>query len=187
MPLKVTFELEDKDLKFFRDSIKDAQKKASGASEAEITGKAEAMIAEVRQNSVPAFVEQRVDRVQSLVDMVRDAEWKLAAKERRNVLAALAYFADPQDIIPDSVPVLGYIDDAIMIELVVSELKHEIDSFDDFCKYRREEQARNRNPNLSRDDYLDIKRRELHNRMRRRRASARSRAGSGRRTRVRLF
>ncbi len=119
--------------------------------------------------------------------MVRDEEWQLAAKERKNVLAALAYFADPQDIIADSVPVLGYIDDAIMIELVVSELKHEIDSFNDFCKYRREEQARNRNPNLSRDDYLDIKRRELHNRMRRRRANVRSSASGGKRTRVRLF
>jgi uncharacterized membrane protein YkvA (DUF1232 family) len=187
MPLKVTFELEDKDLQFFRDSIKEAQQKAAHASEAEITAKAEAMIIEVRENNVPAFVEQRVDRVQSLVDMVRDVEWQLATKERKNVLAALAYFADPNDIIPDSVPVLGYIDDAIMIELVVSELKHEIDSFNDFCKYRREEQARNRNPNLSRDEYLDIKRRELHSRMRRRRTSSRSRAGSGRRTRVRLF
>ena len=144
MPLKVTFELEDKDLKFFRTSIKEAQKKAANTGEAEITRKAEQMIADVRGNNVPAFVQQRVDRVQSLVDMVRDEEWQLAAKERKNVLAALAYFADPQDIIPDSVPVLGYIDDAIMIELVVSELKHEIDSFNDFCKYRREEKARNR-------------------------------------------
>ena len=188
MPLKVTFELEDKDLKFFRASIKEAQQKAANTSEAEITAKAEQMISEVRSNNVPAFVEQRVDRVQALVDMVRDPEWALAAKERKDVLAALAYFADPQDIIPDSVPVLGYIDDAIMIELVVSELKHEIDSFDDFCKYRREERARNRNPNLSREEYLDIKRRQLQERMRRRRTSARARASGGaRRTRIRLF
>jgi len=188
MALRVTFELEDKDLQFFRANIRQAQKKAGSSSAEEITSKAEEMIAEVRAGSVPAFVEQRIDRVQSLVDMVRDAEWQLAAKERKDVLAALAYFADPQDIIPDSVPVLGYIDDAIMIELVVSELKNEIDSFDDFCKYRAEERARNRNPNLSREQYLGIKRRQLHERMRRRRTSKRARAGaSARRTRVRLF
>jgi uncharacterized membrane protein YkvA (DUF1232 family) len=81
--------------------------------------------------------------------------------------------------------VLGFIDDAIMIELVVSELKHEMDAFNDFCRYRKDEKARNRNQNLSRDEYLSIKRRELHSRMRRRRAS--NRAGGAHRTRVRLF
>ena len=49
------------------------------------------------------------------------------------------------------------------------------------------EQARNRNPNLSRDDFLDIKRRALHDRMRRRRRSRTSAARGGGRTRVRLL
>ena len=119
--------------------------------------------------------------------MVRDQEWDLAQQERKQVIAALAYFADPLDIIPDNVPVLGYIDDAIMIELVVSELKNEIDSFTDFCRYRDGEKARNRNPSLSRDEYLVIKRRELHDRMRRRRKSRGSAARGGGRTRIRLL
>lgn len=187
MPLKVTFELEDKDLKYFRTCIKQARESAEKSTEAEITAKAEGMIAEVRASNVPAFVQQRIDSVQSLVDMTRDEEWDLAAQERKKVIAALAYFADPHDIIPDNVPVLGYIDDAIMIELVVSELKHEIDSFSDFCRYRKDEKARNRNPNLSRDEYLGIKRRELHDRMRRRRQSRSSAARGGRRTRFRLL
>ena len=45
----------------------------------------------------------------------------------------------------------------------------EIDAFLDFCRYR--ERARSRNPNLSREEYLAIKRRELHALMRRRRES----------------
>jgi uncharacterized membrane protein YkvA (DUF1232 family) len=187
MPLKVTFELEDKDLEYFRTCIKQARESADKSSEQEITAKAEGMISEVRDSNVPAFVRQRIDSVQSLVDMVRDEEWDLATQERKKVVAALAYFADPHDIIPDNVPVLGYIDDAIMIELVVSELKHEIDSFTDFCKYRQGEKDRNRNPNLSRDEYLNIKRRELHDRMRRRRRSRTSAARGGGRTRVRLL
>jgi hypothetical protein len=40
---------------------------------------------------------------------------------------------------------------------------------------------------VSRDEYLAMKRRELLARMRRRRSATGSRAGSGRRTRVRLF
>ncbi len=185
MPLRVTFDLEDKDLRFFRASMKQAKSTAQQVSDDEILQKAEEMVEEVMASKVPMFVMQRIEQLHALIDMARDEEWALASSERKNVLAALAYFADPQDIIPDDVPVLGYIDDAIMIELVVTELKHEIDAFNDFCRYRKDEKARNRNPNLSRDDYLEMKRRELHSRMRRRRS--RSGSGAARRTRVRLF
>ena len=81
-------------------------------------------------------------------------------------------------MIPDDVPVLGYIDDAIMIELVVRELKPIIDAFEDFMLYKSEEKSRNRNPDISREQWLAVKRRELHSRMRRRRKAARSRAAS---------
>jgi len=186
MSLKVTFDLEEKDLKFFRANMKQAKATAEQASEEQILARAANMVAEVRSQDVPAFVQQRLERLNALIDMAKDEEWALAAQERKNVLAALAYFADPQDMIPDNIPVLGYIDDAIMIELVVSELKPEIDAFEDFCRYRREEESRNRNPNVSREEYLAMKRRELHARMRRRR-QARGGPSGGRRTRIRLF
>ena len=171
MALKVTFELEDKDLRYFRANMKQAQSAAQQLSEAEVLAKAEGMIEEVKATKVPAFVRQRVDQLNSLIDMVRDSEWDLADKERKNVVAALAYFADPEDMIPDNIPVLGYIDDAIMIELVVSELKPEIEAFNDFARYRKEEKARNRNPDITREEWLNVKRRDLHARMRRRRSS----------------
>ena len=185
MALKVTFELDDKDLRYFRNSMKQARDAAQQLSEEEVLTKAAEMVEEVTAAKVPAFVRQRVDQLNALIDMVRDPEWALAEKERKNVVAALAYFADPQDMIPDNIPVLGFIDDAIMIELVVSELKHEIDAFHDFCQLRKDEKARNRNPDISREQFLDVKRRDLHSRMRRRR-STRSNAGRSR-TRIRLF
>jgi len=186
MPLRVTFDLEDEDLRYFRNAMKQAREAAQIVGETEIIDRAESMIAGVIAAKPPAFVLQRIERLGALVAMLRDEEWALASQERRKVVTALAYFADPQDMIPDDIPVLGYIDDAIMIELVVSELKHEIDAFEDFCKYRSEEKGRLRNPNLSREEYVAIKRRELHERMRRRRTSVA--AGRGRaRTRIRLF
>ena len=185
MSLKVTFELEDKDLRYFRANMKQAQSTTSSLSEEEIISKAAGMVEEVKAAKIPLFVRQRVNSLTSLIDMIQDSEWDLTAQERQNVLAALAYFADPQDMIPDDIPVLGFIDDAIMIELVVTELKHEMDAFEDFCRYRKEEKARNRNPDLSRDEYLALKRRELMGRMRRRRKAHSRRQPS--RTRIRLF
>jgi uncharacterized membrane protein YkvA (DUF1232 family) len=186
MPLRVTFDLEDKDLRYFRNAMKQAREAAQVVGETEIIDRAEAMVEGVIATNPPAFVMQRIERLRALVGMLRDEEWALASQERRNVVTALAYFADPEDMIPDDIPVLGYIDDAIMIELVVSELKHEIDAFEDFCKYRDDEKARLRNPNLSREEYIAIKRRELQARMRRRRTSVAANRGRAR-TRVRLF
>ena len=51
------------------------------------------------------------------------------------LLGALVYFTDPEDLIPDSVPGLGFLDDAIYVELIIRELKAEIDSYEEFCAF----------------------------------------------------
>ncbi|MDH3439663.1 MAG: hypothetical protein OEM63_02840, partial [Gammaproteobacteria bacterium] len=64
-------------------------------------------------------------------------------------------------------------DDAIMIELVVRELKHEIEAYEDFCEFRRQHpQARGvkaKTTDLTREQWLDGRRKSLQDRMRRRR------------------
>ena len=185
MSLRVAFDLEETDLEYFRSIMRKAGTSAGDTSEAEVVAHAEAMIASGKAADLPTFAAQRIDRVGSLIAMLQDDEWQLAGDERKNVVTALAYFAEPKDVIPDDVPVLGYIDDAIMIELIVRELKHEIDAFDDFRRYQREEASRNRDPNVTREDWLAAKRRELHQRMRRRRTTRGPRDAG--RTRVRLF
>ena len=76
------------------------------------------------------------------------------------------------------------------LRFITEELKPIIDAFEDFMRYKSEEKSRNRNPDISREDWLAVKRRELHSRMRRRREASRRRAagrgGSGR-PRFRLF
>ena len=41
-----------------------------------------------------------------------------------------------------NVPVLGYFDDAIAIELCVRELRHELDAYEEFCDFRQGEADR---------------------------------------------
>jgi uncharacterized membrane protein YkvA (DUF1232 family) len=95
----------------------------------------------------------------------------MEADDRQRVLACLTYFANPKDLIPDNVPVLGFLDDAIMIELSVRELKHELDAYDDFCDYRQHEASRRgMDPaKVGRADWLDSRRDELIDRMHSRR------------------
>jgi len=185
MSLKITFELEDKDLRYFKKQMNVAKSAAKNASESEIIASATSMMNEVKKLKTPEFVKQKVEVLSQLIAMLRDDEWPISASERGNVVSALAYFSEPLDIIPDDVPILGYIDDAIMIELVARELKHELDAFADFSRFRKGEAARKRNPNATREEYLESKRKALQSRMRRRRKVSLSRGTS--RTRIRLF
>ena len=82
------------------------------------------------------------------------------------------YFADPEDILPDDIPVIGYLDDVIIIELVARELVHVREAYDDFCEFRTKferEHGADVDPVIRRDR-LDRRRQQLHQRMRRRSA-----------------
>jgi uncharacterized membrane protein YkvA (DUF1232 family) len=171
MPLAISFELSDRDLEHFNAAIKAAAFNAGSKSEEEVIGAAGKLLEQAGALVLPDFIMQRLDKLDALIAMVRDEGWALPPDDRARVLSALMYFADPQDIIPDSVPVLGYFDDAIAIELCVRELKHELDAYDEFCEYRQSEaQTRGVSPEVvGRAEWLAGRREELQERMHRRR------------------
>ncbi len=173
MAFEVTFELKESDLEHFRDVMRKAQAGAKKLSEEDILSNAKNLSQEINVD-VPEFVSVRIKKLNTLVAMIEDSEWQIPAEERSDVLSALAYFSDPEDLVPDHIPVLGFLDDAIMIELVAEELKDDIEAFEEFCAYRAREEGRAGDNTITRDEWLDSKRRELHSRMRNRRSSRRS-------------
>jgi uncharacterized membrane protein YkvA (DUF1232 family) len=189
MPLRVTFELSDKDLAHFRGVMRDARKVAKTMSDDDVLTAAQELFTKVREHSSTEFVNQRLDKLKIMIDMLRDEEWQIPKQEHDRVISALTYFAEEEDLIPDHIPVLGFLDDAIMIELVVRELKHEIDAYEDFCAFRSAERKTARSSPATADEQqrLAIKRKKLHERMRRRGSRDRRARRGGSRPRVSLF
>jgi len=111
-----------------------------------------------------------------MVEMLEDSEWKLSGPDRSNVLNAMAYFAEADDLIPDSIPGIGFLDDAIMVELVVQELRHEIEAYNDFCNFRKAQEKSHgtKEDEITREEWLAGRRSQLHSRMRRRRRGKRA-------------
>ena len=183
MSLRITFELGPSDLKHFQTIMREVRAKAKNLSAEEIIGSANELLEEVRSVKMPDFISERLMKLEIMVRMIQDEEWKLPAREINRILNALAYFSEPEDLIPDHIPGLGFLDDSIMVELVVRELRHEIEAYQDFCDYRTTEETRRRRlgkeDHVSREEWLRQRRRTLQQRMRRRRRRDRSRRSSG--------
>ena len=191
MSLAITIELGDADLAHFVDAMRTAQQEAKNLSADEITRAANKLLEDGSSGKVPGFIAERLSKIGSMISMVNDEGFGMEADDRQRVLACLTYFANPKDLIPDNVPVLGFLDDAIMIELVVRELQHEVEAYDDFVAYRNAE-ARLRGVDPStlkteRVEWAEARRLELLNRMKSRRMSSYGGGGGGGRWAPSLF
>jgi uncharacterized membrane protein YkvA (DUF1232 family) len=175
MAFRISIELSERDLRHFRRELDKARHAVRIADDEEILSAARDLAASLGSSTLPDFVTERLGKLQTLLQMMADADWRLSDKERSPVLAALAYLCDPEDLIPDSVPGIGFLDDAVMIELVFQELRHEIEAYDDFVRFRKS-LARRGSANGARaaaDPRLEQRRLQLVARMRRRRAKDR--------------
>ena len=176
MSLRISFELTDRDLNFFRNALRQSREAVKDAEDLEIIEAIHAVLDEIRASEpLPDFVGKRIPELESLLRMLGDDEWQLPQTDRERLLATFVYFADPEDILPDDIPVIGYLDDVIIIELVSRELVHVREAYEDFCAFRDEFDAENDTDvdPVIRRDRIDRRRQQLHQRMRRRSANQR--------------
>lgn len=166
--IKVQFELAETDLDFFKQRLNKARDGRT-SDESEILESVAEMTKEALASNPPAFVTERLSLLEPLVGMVRDEDWKLSGEDRDRVLDALCYFAEPDDLIPDRIPGIGYIDDAIMIDIVATMLTPELEAYADFVAHRED-------LNAGAEDLpsLEEARNVMQSRMRRRRGRARA-------------
>lgn len=171
MGMRLSFELTDRDLGYFRNALKQSRNAVRDADEAEIIDAIREVITDIRSNEpLPDFVASRLPQLDLMIQMLVDEEWQLPAEDKEQLLATFVYFGDPEDILPDDIPVIGYLDDVIILELAARELQHVREAYDDYCHFREDfdrEHGKAVDPAIRRDR-LDRRRQQLHQRMKRR-------------------
>lgn len=189
MSLRVTLDFTEKDLEHFRNLARKAMENTDEQPREAIIGNARKLLVEVDANVKTDYIRSRLGQLQVLIDMLEDEGWGMKEVGQKRVLAALAYFNNPDDLIPDDIPGLGFLDDAIMVELLCRELKPEIEAYRDFVHYRATAaKRRGVDPSeLNRSDFLKAREQALLARMRRRRRGGGGGSSSGGRKPFQLF
>lgn len=171
MPLDITFTLSDRDLERFKKIINGSRFDSCDQHNQEEIEKATRKLVELAMNAdLPDFIASRLLQLKILLQMMQDQEWGLEDHEKARINSALSYFVDPADLIPDHIPGIGFLDDAIFVEIVIRELQEDISIYTEFCEFRDAEEARllaaGKDSQLNRADWLAVKRDELQSRLR---------------------
>ena len=64
--------------------------------------------------------------------MMNDKEFKLETSTMLSVGGALAYVVLPIDVVPDFLPLVGWVDDALVLKIVMDSAKGEVNRFKAF-------------------------------------------------------
>ncbi len=172
MNIEINFELTEPDLQYFRNRFEEARYSTKEVDQQELIDSVRALVNRGLAANSPEFVLRQVAGLDRVLNMLEDETWQIPEEERKRVEDMLAYFVEPSDIVADDVPVLGLIDDAIAISLVLLDLQHQIEAYEEFEAYRDAEMERRKNrgqpTDVSKEDWLADRRAALHSRMRER-------------------
>ncbi|MCA0394215.1 MAG: hypothetical protein LCH70_08900 [Proteobacteria bacterium] len=83
------------------------------------------------------YIRAQLDRGSVLARMVADRGWEPANDTVAAARAAVTYLASDRGLIPNWVPSVGRLDDALVIETAWPSLAAEVVDFQDFCRMRQ--------------------------------------------------
>ncbi len=90
-------------------------------------------------NVAPACIVQRIQRMEAVARMLTDDEWQAANDAAPIAGEVLGYLRGLDDLIPDWIPQVGRLDDAIVVETAWPQLAGEVACYRDYVRLRQRE------------------------------------------------
>jgi hypothetical protein len=98
--MRIVLDLSDQDVRYFRSCLQTVKKGTLSSDESVVLKAAADLMAQVAAAEAPEYVQDRIGKLALLVQMLEDQRWRLTGPDRARVLNVLAYFVDPDDLIP---------------------------------------------------------------------------------------
>lgn len=130
-------ELEPARLETFNRALRDLSPEAPGITMDQIATAAQRALKRHADGGTPPFVQSRMASLMRLERMTKDQAWQSSDECRRQVGVLQDYRGNSEDLIPDATPVVGLLDDAVLVDVALQLLRGELGDYEDFCRFRK--------------------------------------------------
>lgn len=137
MSLDIRLSMDDVALSPFRTAWEHATRLEAARPRRLLAADARSHYAALQHASVPPYLRAHIDLIPEIAALLDDARWNVDTDVHAGLAGALSYFTDPSDLIPDSQPRFGLLDDAIVIELALDAHRDEWLAWREFSTFRR--------------------------------------------------
>lgn len=94
-------------------------------------------LADPQPQHTPACILQRMRRAAAIDRMLDDHGWEMLSRSQQIAASVVQYLRGDEHVIPNTLPVVGRLDDAILVEASWPDVAQEVRDYLHFCRLRR--------------------------------------------------
>lgn len=131
------YELDAARLPLFNDAMRRMDPTATPLGTDQFATAARRVLSRYPTGVTPAFVESRMQAWDHLRQLAADEDWHAAPEVLERTKALSEYIDNPEDVLPDHLPSIGLLDDALLVDVALQNLRSELADYESFCHFRQ--------------------------------------------------
>ena len=152
-----TIDIQDVQVQRFNDLAQSLNAEMPSLSADQLAGVARRVLRTAAMGGDSPFIRSRLRRAAEMRAMRADTAWRLSEDFQHRIGNLLGYVDDPLGLIPDKTPVIGLLDDALLVDIAMDVLRDELDGYAEFRRFLEAEAIARHLPvvdlGISRDEW----------------------------------